>query len=194
MPSCAPAAAAASAAAAAFVTTLFCSGRPTPLTFTCSNSRDTNDAFSFSDIEDWEKRNKKIINIDYDFFTELKMDGLAMSLVYENGLLKYGATRGDGKVGEDVTQNLKTIDATCPLVTKVHNEVKRFANEETEILLIGHNGHEEVEGTAGEAPGKVRVVDGLDEGCLLGRQRGCDVGWLVGRLEGRLDGCALGFV
>ena len=59
-------------------------------------------------------------------------------------------------------RNLKTIDATCPLVTKVHNEVKRFANEETEILLIGHNGHEEVEGTAGEAPGRVRVVDGLD--------------------------------
>ena len=59
-------------------------------------------------------------------------------------------------------RNLKTIDATCPLVTKVHHEVKRFANEETEILLIGHNGHEEVEGTAGEAPGRVRVVDGLD--------------------------------
>ena len=59
-------------------------------------------------------------------------------------------------------RNLKTIDATCPLVTKVHHEVKRFADAETEILLIGHEGHEEVEGTAGEAPGKVRVVDGLD--------------------------------
>ena len=59
-------------------------------------------------------------------------------------------------------RNLRTIDATCPLVTKVHNEVKRFADDETEILLIGHNGHEEVEGTAGEAPGRVRVVDGLD--------------------------------
>jgi 4-hydroxy-3-methylbut-2-enyl diphosphate reductase len=59
-------------------------------------------------------------------------------------------------------RNLKTIDATCPLVTKVHHEVRRFANEETEILLIGHEGHEEVEGTAGEAVGKVRIVDGLD--------------------------------
>jgi 4-hydroxy-3-methylbut-2-enyl diphosphate reductase len=59
-------------------------------------------------------------------------------------------------------RNLKTIDATCPLVTKVHNEVKRFVDDDTEILLIGHEGHEEVEGTAGEAPGKVRVVDGLD--------------------------------
>jgi 4-hydroxy-3-methylbut-2-enyl diphosphate reductase len=59
-------------------------------------------------------------------------------------------------------RNLKTIDATCPLVTKVHHEVKRFADDETEILLIGHEGHEEVEGTAGEAPGQVRIIDGLD--------------------------------
>ena len=59
-------------------------------------------------------------------------------------------------------RSLKTIDATCPLVTKVHQEVRRFANDETEILLIGHEGHEEVEGTAGEAVGKVRIVDGLD--------------------------------
>ena len=49
-------------------------------------------------------------------------------------------------------RNLKTIDATCPLVTKVHHEVRRFATEDSEILLIGHHGHEEVEGTAGEAP------------------------------------------
>jgi 4-hydroxy-3-methylbut-2-enyl diphosphate reductase len=63
---------------------------------------------------------------------------------------------------EAARRNLKTIDATCPLVTKVHHEVKRFADDDTEILLIGHEGHEEVEGTAGEAPGKVRVVDGLD--------------------------------
>ena len=63
---------------------------------------------------------------------------------------------------EAAARNLRTIDATCPLVTKVHNEVKRFANEDTEILLIGHAGHEEVEGTAGEAPGQVRVIDGLD--------------------------------
>ena len=60
-------------------------------------------------------------------------------------------------------RNLKTIDATCPLVTKVHNEVKRFAQEDLTILLIGHKGHEEVEGTAGEAPQNVILVDGLDE-------------------------------
>ena len=48
---------------------------------------------------------------------------------------------------------LRTIDATCPLVTKVHQEAKRFAREDYDILLVGHHGHEEVEGTAGEAPG-----------------------------------------
>lgn len=61
---------------------------------------------------------------------------------------------------EAKVRNLKTIDATCPLVTKVHNEAKRFAKEDFDILLIGHEGHEEVVGTAGEAPDKVILVDG----------------------------------
>ena len=56
-------------------------------------------------------------------------------------------------------RELNTIDATCPLVTKVHREVQRFAKEDYDILLIGHEGHEEVEGTAGEAPDIVQVVD-----------------------------------
>ena len=56
-------------------------------------------------------------------------------------------------------RNLNTIDATCPLVTKVHREVQRFASEDYDILLIGHEGHEEVEGTAGEAPDVVQVID-----------------------------------
>jgi 4-hydroxy-3-methylbut-2-enyl diphosphate reductase len=59
-------------------------------------------------------------------------------------------------------RSLKTIDATCPLVTKVHNEVKRFAQDDLDILLIGHEGHEEVEGTAGEAPDHVILVDGIE--------------------------------
>jgi 4-hydroxy-3-methylbut-2-enyl diphosphate reductase len=80
---------------------------------------------------------------------------------------------------EAAARNLKTIDATCPLVTKVHNEVKRFANEETEILLIGHVGHEEVEGTAGEAPGKVRVVDGLDQARTIEPTPGKKLVWLT---------------
>ncbi|AMW18888.1 MULTISPECIES: 4-hydroxy-3-methylbut-2-enyl diphosphate reductase [Mycobacteroides] len=57
-------------------------------------------------------------------------------------------------------RNLKTIDATCPLVTKVHQEAKRFARDDFDILLIGHEGHEEVIGTAGEAPDHVQLVDG----------------------------------
>jgi len=80
---------------------------------------------------------------------------------------------------EAAARNLKTIDATCPLVTKVHNEVKRFADDETEILLIGHNGHEEVEGTAGEAPGKVRVVDGLEEARTIVPTPGKKLVWLT---------------
>jgi 4-hydroxy-3-methylbut-2-en-1-yl diphosphate reductase len=61
---------------------------------------------------------------------------------------------------EAAARNLRTIDATCPLVTKVHNEAKRFAREGYEILLIGHQGHEEVVGTAGEAPAATTLVDG----------------------------------
>ena len=57
------------------------------------------------------------------------------------------------------SRNLKTIDATCPLVTKVHQEARRFAAEDYQILLIGHEGHEEVEGTAGEAPNHVQLID-----------------------------------
>ena len=56
-------------------------------------------------------------------------------------------------------RQLRTIDATCPLVTKVHQEAKRFARDDYDILLIGHEGHEEVEGTAGEAPAHVQLVD-----------------------------------
>lgn len=59
-------------------------------------------------------------------------------------------------------RNLQVIDATCPLVTKVHNEAKRFARDDYDILLIGHQGHEEVVGTAGEAPDHVQLVDGPD--------------------------------
>jgi 4-hydroxy-3-methylbut-2-enyl diphosphate reductase len=56
-------------------------------------------------------------------------------------------------------RGLKTIDATCPLVTKVHHEARRFAGDDYDILLIGHAGHEEVEGTAGEAPEHIQLVE-----------------------------------
>src|SRR5665213_4093329 len=61
---------------------------------------------------------------------------------------------------EATQRKLRTIDATCPLVTKVHQEARRFADQGLEILLIGHAGHEEVVGTTGEAPEQVKLVDG----------------------------------
>jgi 4-hydroxy-3-methylbut-2-enyl diphosphate reductase len=61
---------------------------------------------------------------------------------------------------EAQARDLQVIDATCPLVTKVHNEARRFAAQDYDILLIGHEGHEEVVGTTGEAPTRVRLVDG----------------------------------
>jgi 4-hydroxy-3-methylbut-2-enyl diphosphate reductase len=61
------------------------------------------------------------------------------------------------------SRGLRTIDATCPLVTKVHKEAVRFAADDFDILLIGHTGHEEVEGTAGEAPKHIQVVNGPEQ-------------------------------
>ncbi|MFC6014910.1 4-hydroxy-3-methylbut-2-enyl diphosphate reductase [Plantactinospora solaniradicis] len=61
------------------------------------------------------------------------------------------------------TRSLRAIDATCPLVTKVHHEARRFAADDYDILLIGHEGHEEVVGTAGEAPAHIQLVDGPDD-------------------------------
>lgn len=61
---------------------------------------------------------------------------------------------------EAAERRLATIDATCPLVTKVHKEAVRFAQEDYDILLIGHEGHEEVIGTSGEAPDHIQLVDG----------------------------------
>lgn len=60
-------------------------------------------------------------------------------------------------------RSLQTIDATCPLVTKVHREAVRFARDDYEILLVGHTGHEEVEGTAGHAPDRVTIVNSPDD-------------------------------
>lgn len=64
---------------------------------------------------------------------------------------------------EAADRKLATIDATCPLVTKVHKEAVRFASEDYDILLIGHDGHEEVIGTSGEAPDHITLVDGPDD-------------------------------
>jgi 4-hydroxy-3-methylbut-2-en-1-yl diphosphate reductase len=75
-------------------------------------------------------------------------------------------------------RGLRTIDATCPLVTKVHNEARRFASQGYEILLIGHEGHEEVVGTTGEAPEHVRLVDGPEDAAKLEVHDPARVAWL----------------
>lgn len=75
-------------------------------------------------------------------------------------------------------RNLKTIDATCPLVTKVHNEAKRFDAEGNQIVLIGHLGHEEVEGTAGEAPDNIIVVENPEQAENLELPTDRPVAWL----------------
>jgi DNA ligase (NAD+) len=72
-----------------------------------------NDVFSQEELEAWEKRIKKLVqeNAAVEYFCELKLDGLSVSLIYENGKFVRGSTRGDGYIGEDITQNLKTIQS-----------------------------------------------------------------------------------
>lgn len=75
-------------------------------------------------------------------------------------------------------RNLKTIDATCPLVTKVHNEAKRFAKDDYQIVFIGHEGHEEVEGTMGEAPDNMVLVENPAEVEKLELDPNKKIAWL----------------
>jgi len=75
-------------------------------------------------------------------------------------------------------RGLHAIDATCPLVTKVHNEARRFAARDYDILLVGHAGHEEVVGTVGEAPSRVRLVDGADGAAQVQVEDPSKVVWL----------------
>jgi DNA ligase (NAD+) len=85
-----------------------------------------NDAFSKQDIQDWIARISRLLAPaeikNLDFYCELKIDGLAIELIYENGFFGTGATRGDGIIGEDVTQNLKTIEA-IPLSLRKEEEI-----------------------------------------------------------------------
>jgi 4-hydroxy-3-methylbut-2-enyl diphosphate reductase len=79
---------------------------------------------------------------------------------------------------EAAQRKLRTIDATCPLVTKVHHEARRFSDEGLEILLIGHAGHEEVVGTAGQAPDRVKLVDGPVDAAQVEVRDPSRVAWL----------------
>jgi 4-hydroxy-3-methylbut-2-enyl diphosphate reductase len=75
-------------------------------------------------------------------------------------------------------RSLKTIDATCPLVTKVHHEARRFAADDYDILLIGHAGHEEVEGTSGEAPERIKLVQTPENAATVEVRDPAKVAWL----------------
>ncbi len=89
-------------------------GRPLPKFEKVKHNRrmlSLNDVFSFAELEAWEKRIKKLLpeNVEVNYFCEIKFDGLAVSLIYKNGKFIRGATRGDGFVGEDITENLKMV-------------------------------------------------------------------------------------
>ena len=127
-----------------------------------------NDVFSEEELFDWENRIKKLINQSkFEYFCEVKFDGLAVSLIYENGVFVRGATRGDGFVGEDITQNLRTIKS-IPL--KLNSPFPEFIEVRGEAImsketLISLNKKNEKEGkqvfanTRNAAAGSLRQLD-----------------------------------
>jgi 4-hydroxy-3-methylbut-2-enyl diphosphate reductase len=99
--------------------------------------------------------------------------------VPEGATVVFSAHGVSPTVHEEAKQRrLKTIDATCPLVTKVHHEAKRFAADDYDILLIGHAGHEEVEGTSGEAPEHIQLVQGPADVDAIEVRDPAKVAWL----------------
>ncbi len=129
-----------------------------------------NDIFSFEELEAWEVRIKKLLpaSAKLEYFCELKLDGLAVSLIYENGIFVRGATRGDGRIGEDITQNLKTIQSIplklrgkkLPKLLEVRGEavmrkeVLEALNKEQEKL-----GKQKFANTRNAAAGSLRQLD-----------------------------------
>ncbi len=113
------------------------------------------------------------------------LEGKGAIFVEETGEVPEGAivvfsAHGVAPVVHDeaARRGLRTIDATCPLVTKVHNEARRFADADYDILLIGHEGHEEVVGTMGEAPAHMHLVDGAEEAAAVPVRDESRVAWL----------------
>jgi 4-hydroxy-3-methylbut-2-en-1-yl diphosphate reductase len=99
--------------------------------------------------------------------------------VPEGSVVVFSAHGVAPQVRDDASrQGLRTIDATCPLVTKVHSEARRFAAQGYDILLIGHDGHEEVVGTTGEAPASIHLVDGPEESDSVEVRDPSKVAWL----------------
>jgi DNA ligase (NAD+) len=94
------------------------------------------DVFEYKELEDWEERIKKLLpRGKFDYYTEVKMDGLAVALIYRDGIFSVGGTRGDGKIGEDVTQNLKTIEAIpLRLNEPTDHEIRKFLEKYGEAV------------------------------------------------------------
>lgn len=138
-----------------------------------------NDVFNIEELRAWETRIKKLLptNTKISYFAELKLDGLAVSLIYEDGMFVRGATRGDGFIGEDITQNLRTISA-IPLVLR--EKIPGLVEVRGEALMskkVWHdlNKKQETEGkqlfanTRNAAAGSLRQLD-----CKLTAERKLD--------------------
>lgn len=130
-----------------------------------------NDAFSYGDLSEWEIRIKKLLppGTKFNYFCEIKFDGLAVSLVYRNGKFVLGATRGDGFIGEDITQNLKTInsiplalDKPFPEYLEVRGEAlmsKQTLKELNEKIIRDKNTRQVFANTRNAAAGSLRQLD-----------------------------------
>ncbi len=128
-----------------------------------------NDVFNYEELDAWEKRVEKLLPADakFNYFCEVKFDGLAVSLIYENGVFVRGATRGDGFIGEDITENLKTIQSiplTLPSPYPQYIEVRGEAIM-SKKTLVTLNKKNELEGktlfanTRNAAAGSLRQLD-----------------------------------
>ncbi|MDD2274422.1 MAG: NAD-dependent DNA ligase LigA [Candidatus Pacebacteria bacterium] len=135
-----------------------------------------NDAFSREDMDNWEKRNKKLISANFEYYCEPKLDGLAIELVYKDGILVLGSTRGDGLVGENVTQNIKTIES-IPLKLKGNYPNKLIVRGEAiinkkEFKRINKDREVPYANTRNLAAGSIRQ---LDSSITLGRKLDADI-------------------
>ena len=115
------------------------------------NMYSLSNSYSKSDLEDWEKRNRKIIDGDISYVCELKYDGASISLTYENGLLLRAVTRGDGTQGDEVTTNIKTINSV-PLKLKVDFPDRFDIRGEIILPLDGFNNMNKQRLLAGDEP------------------------------------------
>ncbi len=150
-----------------------------------------NDAFSYEELEDWEKRIQKLAPASkFEYFCELKLDGLAASLIYENGIFSKAVTRGDGLIGEDITQNVKTIPSVPLVLSEKHSGTLEVRGEivMSKQTLVRLNKKYEKEGrpllanTRNAAAGSVRQLDPK-----ITRERSLDFfAWDITQIQGKV--------